>query len=63
MELCLPEEMGKGAGELFLSPGSSSSPLSLLRDSEKSKTWCMLFGLYFFGFLSFCGEFLLEMWV
>lgn len=63
MELCLPEEMGKGARELFLSPGSSSSPISLLRDSERSKTWCILSGLYFSVFLSFCGEFLLEMWV
>ena len=33
----------------FLSPGRSSSPLSLLRDSEGHKTWSVLFGLYFFG--------------
>lgn len=64
MELCLPEGKGKAAAELsFLSPGSSSSLLSLLRDSEGCQIGVCDLVCTFLGFLSFSGEFLLVMWI
>lgn len=63
MELCLPEEMGKGAGELSC---LQIAAVALFPCSEIQKGIrcgvCFLVCISL-GFLSFYGEFLLEMWV
>ena len=63
VELCLPKEVGKGAGELSCLQGGAVAlfPCSGIQKGIRH-------GLCFLvctslGFLSFCGEFLLEMWV